>query len=97
MTTDNVIQFTPKPKPPEDPIFTIAIYKGDQNGFSWIVASADATTQPDAQQLSNYLGDMFFALNPRAQPPGILERLSAFTHRFNPFRKGRQNDDRTQA
>jgi hypothetical protein len=24
-------------------------------------------------------------------------RLAAFLHRFNPFRKGRQNDDRTQA
>ena len=87
--TDNVIPFRkPDPPPPsEDPLFTIAIYAGDRNGFSWIVASHDAETQPDAEQLSQYLGDIFFALNP--QPPSILERLGAFFSRLNPFRKGR--------
>jgi hypothetical protein len=88
--TGNVIEFRkrqPGETPPDQLLFTIDIYQGDQNGFSWIIRTADAESQPNVQQLSDYLGDMFFALNP--QPPSILERFSAFTQRLNPFRKGR--------
>lgn len=81
--TDNVVQFRRRDaEPPQDDhlLFTIAIYAGDQNGFHWIVASEDEDSQPDAEQLSDYLGDMFIALNP--QPPSILERLSNVIHRI---------------
>lgn len=71
-----IIQFRRRDaEPPQDDrlLFSIDIYAGDQNGFHWIVASEDESSQPDAQQLSDYLGDMFIALNP--QPPSILERV----------------------
>ena len=89
MSTDNVVPFPPRPYEPtgyRDPIFVIEIYARADNGFDWLVASPDAHSAPDTEELSGYLGDMFIALNP--QPPSILERLSAFLQRHNPFSKG---------
>lgn len=89
--TDNVVQFPARNGDPNlyrDPIFVIEVYRGDGNGFDWIVHSPDARSAPDTEELSSYLGDMFIALNP--QPPGILDRLAAFLHQINPFRKGSQ-------
>lgn len=86
MSTDNVIPFPTRRPAYHPPLFVIEIYARSDNGFDWLVASPDAHSAPDTEQLSEYLGDMFLALNP--QPPGILERLSAFLQRHNPFSKG---------
>lgn len=79
----NVIKFpantrTGDPNVYRDPIFVIEIYQGDGDGFDWLVSSPDEHSAPDTEELSDYLGDMFLALNP--QPPGILDRLRAFFH-----------------
>jgi hypothetical protein len=42
------------------------------------VSSPDEHSAPDTEELSDYLGDMFLALNP--QPPSVLDRLRTFFH-----------------
>lgn len=65
----------PVKTPPDDNVllFTIDIYAGDRDGFSWVVRSEDEESQPDAEVLSAYLADMFIELNP--EPPSILDRV----------------------
>lgn len=87
MSTDNVIPFPTRRPAYHPPLFVIEIYAGERNSFSWVVITEDPMhSAPDTEQLSEYLGDMFIALNP--QPPGIFERLQAFFKRHNPFSKG---------
>ncbi len=91
--TDNVIQFRRKDATPPDNdrlLFSIDIYQGDRNGFHWIVISEDEATQPNAEQLSEYLGDMFIALNP--QPPSIFQRLRTFFHQTFTPKQEPEND-----
>ena len=88
MSTDNVIPFPTRRVVyrNDPPLFIIEIYAGERNSFSWVVITEDPMHSPDTEELSEYLGDMFLALNP--QPPGILERLHTFFKRHNPFSKG---------
>lgn len=86
----NVIQFGKKPKAayPDDPTprFVLEIYdRPGENGFDWAVLSDEPI---DEDQLSDYLGDMFFTLNPDVVPePSIFRRVSAFlSNFFTPWR-----------
>ena len=79
----NVIQFGKRPKAtyptPDEPTpkFVLEIYdRPDGAGFDWAVLSDEPI---DEDQLSDYLGDMFFTLNPDVVPePGIFSRLKSF-------------------
>lgn len=80
--TDNVIQFGKRPKatyPTDEPTprFTLEIYDHpDGSGFDWTVLSDEPI---DEDELSDFLGDMFFTLNPDVvPPPGILDRIQTF-------------------
>jgi alkanesulfonate monooxygenase SsuD/methylene tetrahydromethanopterin reductase-like flavin-dependent oxidoreductase (luciferase family) len=77
----NVIKFPARAGDPNiyrDPIFVIEIYQGDGNGFDWVVRSPDESVAPAVEELSDYLGDMFLALNP--QPPSVFDRFRAFLY-----------------
>lgn len=77
--TARIIQFKPKASYPgadePQPKFVIEVY--DQpTGFDWHVLSDDEISE---DELSDFLGDMFFALNPDVEPePGIFRRAAAF-------------------
>ncbi len=79
----NVVPFSKKPVatyPGSDdpqPRFILEIYdRTDGSGFDWHVLSDDEIGE---DELSDFLGDMFFALNPDVEPePGILSRLKSF-------------------
>lgn len=78
----NVVEFKPRqPKPSypgsdePQPRFVIEIYD-HPDGFDWHVLSDDEIGE---DELSDYLGNMFFALNPDVEPePGILNRAATF-------------------
>ena len=84
--TAQIIEFKTKATYPgnEDPQprFVLEIFdKPDGSGFDWHVL-ADEPIGED--ELSDYLGDMFFALNPDVIPePGIF--LRAYTFLLNLF------------
>ena len=77
----NVIEFRPRTQYPGNeepqPRFVLEIYDHpDGAGFDWAVLSDEPI---DEDQLSDYLGDMFFTLNPETVPgPGIFSRLKSF-------------------
>ena len=77
----NVIEFRPRAQYPGNgdpqPRFVLEIYdRPDGAGFDWAVLSDDPISEA---QLSDYLGDMFFTLNPDVAPePGIFSRLKSF-------------------
>lgn len=79
--TAQIIEFKTKAIYPgnEDPQprFVLEIFdKPDGSGFDWHVL-ADEPIGED--ELSDYLGDMFFTLNPDVVPePGIFSRLKSF-------------------
>lgn len=79
--TAQIIEFKTKAIYPgnEDPQprFVLEIFdKPDGSGFDWHVL-ADEPIGED--ELSDYLGDMFFTLNPDVIPePGIFRRVATF-------------------
>ena len=82
--TAKIIEFKPKATYPGDtpnPKFVLEIYDHPGgNGFEWHVRSDDPI---DEGQLSDYLGDMFFTLNPDVVPePGIFRRVATFIRDF---------------
>lgn len=82
--TAQIIQFGKRPEasyPGIDettPKFVIEIYdRPGSDGFDWNVLADEPVSEDD---LSDYLGDMFFTLNPDVVPePGIFTRLKTFT------------------
>lgn len=79
--TAQIIEFKTKAIYPgnEDPQprFVLEIFdKPDGSGFDWHVLADEPISE---DQLSDYLGDMFFTLNPDVVPePGIFSRLKSF-------------------
>lgn len=77
----NVIAFGKRPKPTypgsdePTPKFVLEIYERP-DGFDWHVLADDPISE---DKLSDFLGDMFFTLNPDVVPePGIFRRAATF-------------------
>ena len=79
MSTDNVIPFPTRRVVyrNDPPLFIIEIYAGERNSFSWVVITEDPMHSPDTEQLSDYLGDMFIALNPQPLASSSASRRSS--------------------
>ena len=80
--TARIIEFKNKaayPGSAPQPRFVIEIYDLPDGGFDWDVLADNEISE---DELSDYLGDMFFTLNPdAAEEPGIFTRILAFINR----------------